>query len=182
MAAQKKSWLGELWRPLAALLLWAVGIVAAHAAPPLLPSLAETRIGGLQSVPQVIAPADLLLSLDLHRACGPPLYDLAADCSVAANRVAPLGRGSTADLAKGTTLPRNLREQLGVEQAMSRPGAGDVLPIKMTDSRWPSSDGWVKMQQTVQSGGREGPINVHYVFNQTTGAVDDFKIVVPGPR
>lgn len=177
MAAKRKSWLGEFWRPLAALLLWAVGIVAAHAAPPLLPSLAETRVGGLQPSAEIIAPADLLLSLELHRACGPPLYDVASDCSVAAKSGA-----STADLMKGTTLPRNLREQLAVEQAMSRPGAGDVLPIKMTDPRWPASDGWVKMQQTVQSGGREGPINVHHVFNQTTGAVDDFKIVVPGAR
>ena len=84
MAAKRKSWLGEWWRSLAALLLWAVGVVAAHAAPPLLPSLAETRVGGLQPSAEIIAPADLLLSLELHRACGPPLYDLASDCSVAA--------------------------------------------------------------------------------------------------
>jgi len=84
MAAKRKSWLGEWWRSLAALLLWAVGVVAAHAAPPLLPSLAETRVGGLQPSAEIIAPADLFLSLELHRACGPPLYDLASDCSVAA--------------------------------------------------------------------------------------------------
>jgi len=84
MAAKRKSWLGEWWRSLAALLLWAVGVVAAHAAPPLLPSLAETRVGGLQPSAEIIAPADLLLSLELHRACGPPLYDCASDCSVAA--------------------------------------------------------------------------------------------------
>ena len=48
--------------------------------------------------------------------------------------------------------------------------------------RWPASDGWVKMQQMVQPGGREGPINVDYLLNRTTGAIDDFKNVLPGPR
>ena len=65
---------------------------------------------------------------------------------------------------------------------MSKPGAGVELPIKMTDPRWLGSDGWVKMQQVVQSGGREGPVKVHYLFNKTTGAIDDFKVVVPGAR
>jgi len=83
-AAKRKSWLGELWRPLAALLLWAVGIVAAYAAPPLLPSLAETRIGGLTAFPVDCIPAVPLFSSDLTRACGPPLYDSASGCSVAA--------------------------------------------------------------------------------------------------
>jgi hypothetical protein len=123
MAAKRKSWLGELWRPLAALLLWVLGMGPLIAAPPL-PSLAETRVGGLTILPADFIQASSLLTIESHRACAPPLYDLASGCSVAANRVAPLGRGSTADLAKGTTLPRNLREQLGVEQAMSRPGAG----------------------------------------------------------
>ena len=88
-AAKRKSWLGELWRPLAALLLWAVGIVAAYAAPPLLPSLAETRIGGLTAFPVDCIPAVPLFSSDLTRACGPPLYDSASGCSVEANRAAP---------------------------------------------------------------------------------------------
>jgi hypothetical protein len=94
---------------------------------------------------------------------------------------APLGRGSTADPAKGTTLPRNLREQLAVEEAMSRPQAGSHLDeILMTDARWHHTEGWIKMQQIVQPGG--GEINVHYVWNRITGAVDDFKIIMPGPR
>ncbi|MDR2512607.1 MAG: hypothetical protein LBD01_02265 [Puniceicoccales bacterium] len=92
----------------------------------------------------------------------------------AENAGAALGRGSTANLSKGTTLPRNLREQLAVEQATKASQAGSQLPIKMTDPRWPASDGWVKMQQVINSGGREGPINVHYVRNTITGAVDDF--------
>jgi RHS repeat-associated protein len=93
-----------------------------------------------------------------------------------------LGRGSTANLSKGTTLARNLREQLAIEQAMASPGAGTKLRLQMTDPRWPGSEGWVKMQQVIESGGRERPINVHYLSNQTTGAIDDFKIVLPGPR
>jgi RHS repeat-associated protein len=105
-----------------------------------------------------------------------------AAAGAAENAGAALGRGSTANLSKGTTLPRNLREQLAVEQATKASQAGSQLPIKMTDPRWPASDGWVKMQQVINSGGREGPINVHYVRNTITGAVDDFKVVVPGAR
>jgi hypothetical protein len=94
-----------------------------------------------------------------------------------------LGRGSTANLSKGTTLPRNLREALAVEQAMAAPGTGKQLPrVRMTDGRWPAEEGWVRMQQIVESGGREGPINVHYVQNTQTSAIDDFKIVLPGAR
>ncbi|WP_157376716.1 hypothetical protein [Anaeromyxobacter sp. K] len=54
--------------------------------------------------------------------------------------------------------------------------------MKMTDPRWPASEGWVKLQQIVRSGGREGPINVHYLFNEATKAIDDFKVVLPGAR
>jgi hypothetical protein len=93
-----------------------------------------------------------------------------------------LASRATANLSKGTTLARNLREQLAIEQAMASPGAGAKLRFQMTDPRWPGSEGWVKMQQVIESGGREGPINVHYLLNQTTGAIDDFKIVLPGPR
>tara|TARA_R110002111_G_scaffold237778_1_gene299088 strand:- start:718 stop:1464 length:747 start_codon:yes stop_codon:yes gene_type:complete len=98
--------------------------------------------------------------------------------------IKPLGRGSTANLSKGTTLPRNLRERLAVEQALSNPTAGKRLPLKLGDSRWPDRDGWVKMQLKVKCGGREGDgvINVHYVYNTITGQVDDFKIVLSGRR
>jgi len=85
-----------------------------------------------------------------------------------------LGRGSTANPSKGSTLPRNLREQLAIEQAMSNPTAGKVLAVPMTDPRWPASEGWVKMQQMIYPSG--APINVHYVYNKITGEMDDFKI------
>jgi hypothetical protein len=93
-----------------------------------------------------------------------------------------LGRGSTANLSNGSTLARNLRERLAIEQAMSNPAAGRALGIRMTDTRWPASEGWVKMQQIIHPGGSEGPINVHYLLNTTTGAIDDFKIVLSSPR
>ena len=44
-----------------------------------------------------------------------------------------------------------------------------VLPTEMTDPRWPGSDGWVKMSQNIRA------IEIHYVSNIYTGAVDDFK-------
>ncbi len=91
-----------------------------------------------------------------------------------------LGKGSTADLAKGTTLPRNLREQLAIEQAAASPAAGTKLPINMTDPRWPGAQGWQKMDTWIKPGG--DPINVHYLYNPVTKQIDDFKIVLPGPR
>jgi len=100
----------------------------------------------------------------------------------AAGGAAALGRGSTANLSKGTTLARNLREKLAIEQATANPTAGRALDLKMSDPRWPASEGWSKMQQVIQSGGREGPVNVHYLLNQTAGAIDDFKIVLQGAR
>ena len=93
----------------------------------------------------------------------------------AGNILKPLGRGSTINPAKGRFAPRNLREQLAVEQAMTNPTAGKILPLKMTDPRWPAADGWVKVQQIIKPGGK--PITVHYLRNTKTGAIDDFKIV-----
>ncbi|HEX4445595.1 MAG TPA: polymorphic toxin-type HINT domain-containing protein [Polyangiaceae bacterium] len=89
--------------------------------------------------------------------------------------------GSTVDPDKGTFPPRDLAEQLAVQQAQSDPlGKNDPstkttqLPLVMSDPRWPAADGWVKMQQIIQTS--SGTINVHYVYNTNTGATDDFKI------
>lgn len=76
----------------------------------------------------------------------------------------PLGRGST-----GRTVPNSLAEKLAMEQAMSYPNGGRQLPIPMTDSRWPKTDGWVKMTQNING------IEIHYVRNTKTGQIDDFK-------
>ncbi|WP_223272571.1 hypothetical protein, partial [Pseudomonas syringae] len=76
----------------------------------------------------------------------------------------PLGLGST-----GRTTPANLNEQIAMEQAISNPAAGRSLPVPMTDSRWPATDGWVKTAQNING------IEIHYVRNSITGAIDDFK-------
>ncbi len=124
-AAKRKSWLGELWRPLAALLLWVVGCVAAYAAPPLLPSLAETRIGGLTAFPVDCIPAVPLFSSDLTRACGPPLYDLASGCSVAAKRTKQGGA-----ITEPTLPPKTVVSQDGVTiQHYTR--SGDHAPAHL---------------------------------------------------
>lgn len=78
-------------------------------------------------------------------------------------------RGST-----GRTEPANLREKLAMEQVKSNPSAGTPLTrITLNDPRWPSSEGWVKMQQIVPTS--QGDINIHYVYNQTLKIFDDFK-------
>jgi hypothetical protein len=79
--------------------------------------------------------------------------------------LAPLGRGST-----GRITPNSLTEQLAMDQAMSNPAAGTRLPINMVKP-WPMSDGWVKMAQNVNG------VEIHYVRNVITGAVDDFKFI-----
>jgi hypothetical protein len=76
----------------------------------------------------------------------------------------PLGLGST-----GRNTPVNLNEKLALEQAISNPTAGRQLPVPMTDKRWTASDGWVKMSQNING------IEIHYVRNTKTGAIDDFK-------
>ena len=78
-------------------------------------------------------------------------------------------KGSTAKI-----FPKNLTEQLAMEQVKSNPSAGTQLTrITLNDPRWPSSEGWVKMQQIVPTS--QGNINIHYVYNQTLNIFDDFK-------
>lgn len=76
----------------------------------------------------------------------------------------PLGLGST-----GRSTPTNLNEKLAMEQAISNPTAGRILPVPMTDARWPAAEGLVKSAQNING------IEIHYVRNSNTGAVDDFK-------
>ena len=79
----------------------------------------------------------------------------------------PLGLGST-----GRTVPGNLTEQLAMTEVRSAPSGRVLSKVPMTDPRWPASDGWIKMQQIVNG------VNIHYVRNTVTGAVDDFKFVM----
>jgi RHS repeat-associated protein len=78
----------------------------------------------------------------------------------------PLMHGST-----GRFAPTNLKEQLAFEQAVSNPEAGRQLGILMTDPRWLASDGWVKMARNING------VEIHYLHNTITGAIDDFKFV-----
>ncbi len=84
--------------------------------------------------------------------------------AIAAATLGFASRGST-----GRTAPLNLSEKLAMEQAMSHPTAGRPIPVPMTDKRWPSEQGWVKMAQNVNG------VEIHYVRNVNTGQVDDFK-------
>ncbi|EEO6567429.1 hypothetical protein G6H68_002775 [Listeria monocytogenes] len=86
------------------------------------------------------------------------------------NPVKIAGMGST-----GRTKPINLNEQMAMQQVKSNPLQGAKgLPIKMTDKRWPSEKGWVKMQNVVilDDGTK---VNVHFTYNKITGQFDDFK-------
>jgi RHS repeat-associated protein len=75
------------------------------------------------------------------------------------------GLGST-----GPSVPANLSEQLAMESVRANPAAGQPLrKVTMNDFRWPASGGWVKMSRVVNG------IEIHYVMNTITGAVDDFK-------
>ena len=44
----------------------------------------------------------------------------------------------------------------------------------MTDARWPAAEGWVKMAQNVNG------VEMYYVRNNITGAVDDFTFASAG--
>lgn len=93
-----------------------------------------------------------------------------SDAKGVGNPVKIEGRGST-----GRTTPNSINEQLAMHQVQSNPLEGaKKIPLEMTDSRWPSSEGWVKMQSIVQNA--DGTkTSVHFVYNELTGAFDDFK-------
>lgn len=76
----------------------------------------------------------------------------------------PLGLGLT-----GRVEPANLTEQLAMTAVRSEPAGVVLRRVSMTDARCPATEGWVKMQR-IESG-----VNIHYVRNTVTGAVDDCK-------
>lgn len=78
-------------------------------------------------------------------------------------------KGMGGSTSTGRSNPVNLKEQLAMEAATSNPQSGIILPVNMTDPRWPAADGWVKMSQNING------IEIHYVRNTLTGAVADFK-------
>lgn len=105
------------------------------------------------------------------------LADELGESAVRPQPAGPLGLGSTVDPSKGRFPPRNLREQLAVEQTMSNPSAGTRIDrIQMKDPRWPAAEGWQKWRNNVNPGG--DPIDVHYTYNPVLGIADDPKIVI----
>ncbi len=84
-------------------------------------------------------------------------------------KLKPLGRGNT-----GRSMPKDLREQLVMEEIMADPYLGKIIefPQGMTDSRWHKNDGWEKMRW------RHENIEIHFVaqwINNIITAIDDFK-------
>jgi hypothetical protein len=77
-----------------------------------------------------------------------------------------LGKGST-----GRRIPKNLNEQLAMKQVLSNPleSAIEIRAITMTDPRWLSKDGWIKIAKNVNG------IEIHYVYNTKINVFDDFK-------
>jgi hypothetical protein len=78
--------------------------------------------------------------------------------------VKPLGRGST-----GRTIANNWKERKAMIEVMRNPYKGKVLDLKMTDPKWHTNKGWVKMARNIDK------VEIHWVKNEITGAVDDFK-------
>ena len=75
-------------------------------------------------------------------------------------------RGST-----GRTVPRNLHEQLSMQEVLDDPlrGAKRLGGVHMTDPRWPETEGWVKMARNSHG------VEIHFVYNPRYGLFDDFK-------
>ena len=74
----------------------------------------------------------------------------------------------------GRTVAGNLTEQMAMEEVVSSPAGQQLTRVVMSDAQWPAADGWVKMSQNVNG------VEIHYVFNTVTKAVDDFKFIGGG--
>ncbi|MBC2826890.1 hypothetical protein EYY47_03600 [Enterococcus faecalis] len=70
----------------------------------------------------------------------------------------------------GRHIPKTLKEELAMYEAMANPGNGRELKGKNTDPRWPAKEGWKKTTQHING------VEVHYQYNPKTGAIDDVKI------
>lgn len=98
------------------------------------------------------------------------LVEMGAKINELLGRSLSTDSGAASIGSTGRTEAANLREKLAMDQAKSSPSGGTVLNgISMRDVRWPASRGWVKMAQNING------IEIHYVYNPTTGMADDFK-------
>jgi filamentous hemagglutinin len=84
---------------------------------------------------------------------------------------------STAKQGQATS-PRNLQEQVLWNQILREPATGEKLIGLNNDPRFPTSNGWQKMQATHRlPDGRA--ISIHYLYNSVTGRAYDLKIDSP---
>ena len=66
---------------------------------------------------------------------------------------------------------------LAMKQVLSNPlkGATAVPTKNMNNPRWRGSEGWVKMQNIIETSNGKIKINIHFNYNTKTGKFDDFK-------
>lgn len=74
-----------------------------------------------------------------------------------------------AEESTGRTAAGGSNEQRAMDLVQENPEYGNQLPTVMRDPRWPASDGWVKMEQSVNG------VEIHYVWNTNTRQAADFK-------
>jgi hypothetical protein len=89
-------------------------------------------------------------------------------------------RISTAKSPVQVTAPRDLNEQVLWNQVIDNPSAGQRLSSLAGDTRFPQTEGFVKMQATHKLPDGTS-ITIHYQYNSTTGKAYDVKIVTPQP-
>lgn len=161
---------------LAALAAALVTLLGAGTASAATLTTAETRVGA--STPTVVHLIGVheSFSAGQHRVNASPQAKTTVATGVAAKTAdnllpglpksapKPLGLGST-----GRVAPGNLTEQLAMTAVRADPAGAPIARVVMSDARSPAADGWVKMQQI------ENGVNIHYVRNTVTGAIDDFK-------
>ena len=77
------------------------------------------------------------------------------------------------------TEPQTLAEQTALQEAKS--GAGDVIMEgPFNDPKYRDDRGWVKKGFLVERTADGNKIEIHYMYNQNTGAADQFKFVSRG--
>ncbi len=86
---------------------------------------------------------------------------------------------STANSSQSAT-PRDLREQLFMEEVRSNPQSGNILPLG-GDGRFPKSEGFNKMDQ-IHPNPDGSNMSIHYQYNSNTGSAVDIKMDSPQPN
>ncbi|WP_459545062.1 hypothetical protein [Nocardia sp. X0981] len=102
----------------------------------------------------------LRINGEIRLVVGRPTRHLKSDEEVAAGPKESTGR----------TTPGSREEAEAINLVQDFPEYGEVLTnVTLHDPRWPATEGWVKMSQTVHG------VEIHYVRNPLTREVADFK-------